>query len=113
MGVIKHRKKPGLMVCPQCGAWSSYGFGDPPKDGCARRAPNDGESMCHETRILLLQMALRRAIIPDAFDERMRIKPGRLLDVLDAENAAMRQVNSLLGPTPASFAPAPRNEGEE
>lgn len=52
---------------------------------------------------MLLELALRRALVPDAFDERARIKQERLFDVLDAENAALRQAAALLGPVPADW----------
>ena len=107
MGALRHRTRENLIKCQQCGAWSVYGLGDPPTQGCARRCPNDGRGMCHQMRIMLLEHALRRAIIPDAYDERLRIKPGRLFDVLDAENDALRQVAALLGPMDTEFLPPP------
>jgi hypothetical protein len=69
--------------------------------------------MCHEMRITLLEHALRRAIIPDAYDERLRIKPGRLFNVLAAETEALRQVAALLGPMDTEFRPNPQPEREE
>lgn len=103
---LRHRTKENLVRCAQCGAWTVYGIAvEPPEFGCARRAKAPPGGMCHEMRIMLLEMALSRSILPDAFDERMKIKPGRLFDVIDAQNAAMRQVAAMYGPVPATFSP--------
>ncbi|MBR9823720.1 MAG: hypothetical protein GYB51_22275 [Rhodobacteraceae bacterium] len=55
--------------------------------------------MCASLRIELLEAALRRALVPDAFDAEGRIKSaGRMIECLDAQRAALRQVALLRGP---------------
>ena len=103
---IRHRSKPSLAKCPQCGAWATTDLTGGPNFGCALRHDLKDEAhgtMCHQMRIMLLEMALGRALLPDAFDERARIKPGKLVDVLDARADALRQVAALGGPLSPDF----------
>lgn len=89
--------------CNNCGFWVSGMWGGQFPKGCALGEEAEDRHPCKQTRILYLEMALRRALVPDAFDERARIKPGRIMDVLDAEAAAIRQVAALKGPLPANM----------
>lgn len=103
---IRHPKKQSLAKCPQCGAWATTDLVGPPKFGCALRHDVDENSrgaMCHQMKIMLLEMALGRALVPDAFDERARVKRGRLFDVMDARADALRQVAALSGPVSVDF----------
>ena len=85
--------------CPRCGVVVRNLSRDPEPFGCALFEGNDdGGSICAPLHIDLLQAALRRAVCPDAFDEQGRIKKGRLIDAIDAGNAALRQVAALRGP---------------
>lgn len=85
--------------CNNCGCWVAGMWGSSfPKYDCALGEEAAHRSPCKSTRIKLLEMALRRVLVPDAFDERLRIRPGRLMDVLEAENDAIRQVAALSGP---------------
>lgn len=84
--------------CNHCGCYVAGLWIDGFPAGCARSEDVEDRQMCKTTRIDLLEMALRRALVPDAFDERARIKQGRLIDVLDAEQQAIRQVAALSGP---------------
>ena len=96
---IRHKTRESLQRCPQCGAWAASLSNV--SHGCALYHDMKDEAlgaMCKEMRNQLLTTALRRAVIPDAFDERMRMKPGRLADVLDAERDAIRKAAALLGP---------------
>lgn len=100
-----------LQRCAHCGV-GIVTF-DRPKQGCAKQEATEGRSMCQSAKIMLLESALRRALVPDAFDERARIRPGRTIDVLDAEQAALRQAAALLGPVPATFAASPLDTKNE
>jgi hypothetical protein len=75
---------------------------DPEPFGCALFEPaDDGEesgSICAPLHIELLQSALRRAVLPDAFDDNGRIKNGRIVEALDASRAALLQAAALRGP---------------
>lgn len=85
--------------CNNCGCWVSGMWGSSfPKFDCALGEEADRRRPCKSVRIDLLEMALRRALVPDAFDERLRVKPDRLFEVLDAEAEALRQVAALAGP---------------
>lgn len=88
--------------CKACGvarAAQSLGpEGDAPFLGCARQEEIREGGMCASMRIELLQAALRRALVPDAFHENGRIKSGRILECLAAQDAALRQVAALRGP---------------
>ena len=103
---VRHRTKPQLIKCPQCGAWVAYGIAiDPPQFGCGRRykvEPTRG-AMCQQTRIELLEIALGRAVAPECYDERGRMIRGSFLAVDDAKRAAIRQANATRGPTDIDF----------
>lgn len=102
---IRHPSKQSLAKCQQCGAWAVTDFHSPPQFGCIQRneVKDARGAMCREMKINLLEMALGRALLPDAFDERARIKPGALLDVMDARSDALRQVAALSGPVSSGF----------
>jgi len=88
--------------CPRCGVRVRNLARDREPLGCALFEPpdsgDDSASMCAPLHIQLLQAALRRAIVPDAFDGRGKIKKGRLIEVLDASHAALRHAASMRGP---------------
>jgi len=92
----------GFERCRQCGVQKALlWFGKPQGAklyGCARGEDPSFSGMCASMRIELLQMALRRAVAPDAFDHEGRIKPDRLLAVLDAEREAIRAAALTKGP---------------
>lgn len=85
--------------CNNCGCWVPGMWGDRfPKFDCALGEEIEPRHPCKPVRINLLEMALRRLLVPDAFDARLRIQPGRLMEVLAAEGEALRQVAALSGP---------------
>lgn len=88
--------------CPRCGIRVRNFAKNPEPFGCALfEPPSDNEdagSICAPLHIDLLQAALRRALVPDAFDDRGKIKEGRIFGVLEASNEALRQVAALRGP---------------
>lgn len=91
-----------LKRCNNCGCYVAGMWLDGlPKFDCARYEEATPGLPCKTTKIGLLEMALRRQLVPDAFDECARIKPGRIIDVLEAERDAMRQAAALLGPMAA------------
>lgn len=94
--------------CNNCGVFVPGMWGDNFPKGCALADEAEIGRPCRDVRIDLLQTALGRALLPDAFDERARIKPGMCLPVLDATNAALRQAAALRGPVSADFEPAGR-----
>lgn len=88
--------------CNNCGCWVAGMWGKSfPKFGCAFGEEAELRRPCKSVLIDLLEMALRRELVPDAFDERLRIKPGRLIEVIDAQNEALRNVAALKGPLPS------------
>lgn len=92
----------GFERCKQCGVPKALLWLAKPDgarlDGCARGEDPRHAGMCASMRIGLLQMALRRALMPEAFDDQGRIKEGRILSVLDAERAAIRRAALTKGP---------------
>lgn len=88
--------------CKACGVaragWSLGPEGDALHTGCARHEEVREGGMCASMRIELLQAALRRALVPEAFHENGRIKSGWILECLAAQDAALRHVAALRGP---------------
>ncbi len=89
--------------CNNCGVFVPGIWGDGFPKGCALGNEPEQGRPCKDLTIDILQTALARAVLPDAFDDRARIKPGMTLAVLDATNAALRQAAALRGPVSASF----------
>lgn len=104
------KRNSSLVRCQQCGAWAAS-LEDNPK-GCALKQ-TDEPGMCSPMRLHLSEMALRRAIMPEAFDDRLRIKPGWAIRVLVAEHEAIRSVAALLGPVTEIAAATRTYEGED
>lgn len=102
----------GYERCRKCGApKAAIWLGDVPldvrRDGCARGEPVRSDGFCASMKIDLLSMALRRAVMPEAFDENSRILPDMLIAVLDAERDAIRSAALTKGPM-AVPAPPPK-----
>ena len=97
-----HRIAFGHERCRQCGVAKAIRTLAKPRSmkihGCARGKEPEHAGLCASMRIELLQMALRRALRPDAFDTRGRIREGYLLDVLEAERDAIRRAAPTRGP---------------
>jgi len=92
----------GFERCKQCGVTKAVLWVAKPVgarlDGCARGEEPRHAGMCASMRIELLQMALRRAVMPEAFDNQGRIKEGWIVAVLDAERDAIRRAALTKGP---------------
>lgn len=100
--------------CNNCGCWVPGIWGDSfPKFDCALGEEAEHRQPCKPVRINLLEMALRRVLVPDAFDERLRIQPGRLMEVLEAESNALRQVAALAGPVDHRVPAATTRPGDQ
>ena len=106
----QHKKH--IVSCKQCGvaraaAWMMH---EEYKSGCARKYDVDAlpGAMCASMRIELLHDALRRALRPDAYDDKGKLKSDLLFSVIDSETEALRAVAALRGPI---VVPSPENVG--
>lgn len=71
------------IKCGLCGITGPALFpGLPPTAGCLHDQDVGSSGRCHAATILILEHALRRAVVPDAFDADGAILPGRLAEVL-------------------------------
>lgn len=71
------------IKCGVCGITGpALSPGLPPTAGCLHDQDVASSGRCHAATILILEHALRRAVVPDAFGPDGKILPGRLGEVL-------------------------------
>jgi len=88
------------LMCKVCGVNNSRATRIYQPEDCMRGEDvQDGADMCAGMRLMLTEMALRRAVCPEAFDTNGRIKTAQLGFAVEAQNKAIEQQKRVFGPT--------------